>query len=54
MVGNDVSEDMIAETLGMKVFLLTDCLINKENRDISGYPGGGFDQLMEYIDSIVE
>ena len=28
MVGNDVDEDMIAETLGMKVFLLTDCLIS--------------------------
>ena len=26
MVGNDVSDDMVAERLGMKVFLLTDCL----------------------------
>ena len=31
MVGNDVQEDMVAGQLGMKVFLLTDCLINKEN-----------------------
>jgi HAD superfamily hydrolase (TIGR01549 family) len=54
MIGNDVTEDMIAETLGMKVFLLTDCLINKENRDISRYPHGSFEQLMEYIDSIGE
>ena len=30
MVGNDVSEDMITESLGMKVFLLTPCLINKK------------------------
>jgi len=29
MVGNDVTEDMVAEPIGMKVFLLTDCLINK-------------------------
>ena len=29
MVGNDVGEDMVAETLGMRVFLLTDCLINR-------------------------
>ena len=49
MVGNDVSEDMIAESLGMKVFLLTDCLINKENRDISRYPTGSFPELMTYI-----
>lgn len=49
MVGNDVKEDMIAETLGMKVFLLTDCLINKENKDISAYPHGSFDELIKFI-----
>lgn len=49
MVGNDVSEDMIAEKLGMKVFLLTDCLINKEDKDISVYPSGSFEQLLECL-----
>ena len=49
MVGNDVGEDMIAQTLGMKVFLLTDCLINKTQVDISAYPQGGFDELLDYI-----
>lgn len=49
MVGNDATEDMVAEELGMKVFLLTDCLINKEEKDISKYPGGGFTQLADYI-----
>ena len=49
MVGNDVSEDMVAQTLGMQVFLLTDCLINKDNTDISPYPHGGYRELMEYI-----
>ena len=52
MVGNDVSEDMIAEKLGMKVFLLTDHIINKENKDISVYPNGGFDQLKEFIEKL--
>ena len=52
MVGNDVTEDMIAETLGMKVFLLTDCLINKLNEDISKYPHGGFDELKEFLDEL--
>lgn len=51
MVGNDISEDMAAEGAGMKVFLLTDCLINTENKDISQYPNGGFAELLEYIDS---
>lgn len=49
MIGNDVSEDMVAEQLGMKVFLLTDCLINKENTDISFYPNGSFKEALEYI-----
>lgn len=51
MVGNDVSDDMPAENIGMKVFLLTTCLINKENKDISAYPHGDFDDLMRYIET---
>ena len=49
MVGNDVTEDMIAETIGMEVFLLTDCLINKGRKDINQYRRGSFDQLLDYI-----
>lgn len=49
MVGNDVGEDMIAAELGMKVFLLTDCIINKQNSDVSGIPQGSFAQLKEFI-----
>ena len=52
MVGNDVSEDMVTETLGMKVFLLTDCLINKEGKDLSGYPQGNFEDLMTFIQKL--
>ena len=49
MVGNDVDEDMIARTLGLRVFLLTDCLINKSGTDINQYPHGSFPDLMDYI-----
>lgn len=49
MVGNDVAEDMVAAKLGMKVFLLTDCIINKNNEDISGYPQGSFDELIAFV-----
>lgn len=49
MIGNDVSEDMITEKLGMKVFLLTDSLINTEGKDISVYPHGSFDEALEYV-----
>ena len=48
MVGNDVGDDMVARKLGMEVFLLTDCLINKIGEDISAYPTGGFPELLEY------
>lgn len=50
MVGNDIDEDMVAKTLGMQVFLLTDNLINKRNEDISKYPNGSFEQLKEWIE----
>ena len=49
MVGNDARDDLSAEQAGIRVFLVTDCLINTENRDISGYPQGGFSDLLAYI-----
>ena len=49
MVGNDVGEDMIAKELGMQVFLITKCIINKENKDISIYPNGTFSDLIKFI-----
>lgn len=52
MVGNDVDEDMVVETLGMKAFLLTDCLINRNQADISRYPKGSFPELLQYIRSL--
>lgn len=52
MVGNDATEDMIAEKVGIKVFLLPKWLVNRDNLDISAYPQGDFDDLMTYIDSL--
>ena len=52
MIGNDVSEDMIAERLDMKTFLLTDCLINKNGEDISRYPHGGFEKLIATLSAL--
>lgn len=49
MVGNDVTEDMIAQDLGMDVFLVTNCLINKHQRDITQYPQGDLQELMAYL-----
>lgn len=52
MVGNDVGEDMVTAQLGMKVFLLTDCLINRTGEDISQYPHGSFAELAAFIEKL--
>lgn len=53
MVGNDVDEDMVAQELGMQVFLLTPCILNRHNRDISSYPQGDFSDLIRYLNQIL-
>ena len=40
---------MVAETVGMKVFLLSDCLLNRQNKPTDRYPQGSFDELMAYL-----
>ncbi len=52
MVGNDAEEDMVAKSAGLDVFLLTDCLINKKNIDISVYNQGDFVKLYEIIEKL--
>ena len=52
MIGNDVEEDMVAEKLGINVFLLTNCLINKNNKNINQFPHGDFDELLSHIKHI--
>ena len=52
MVGNDAIEDLAAREVGIDVFLLTDCLINRDGRDISGCPNGSFPELLSYIRSL--
>ena len=50
MVGNDVKEDMVAASkLGISTFLLTDCILNKDNLPVDAYPGGSFAQLRAYF-----
>lgn len=53
MVGNDVRDDMVVLELGMKVFLLTDCLINKGNVDIDKFPHGDFEQFSQFLDEVL-
>ena len=52
MVGNDAAEDGAAQKLSIKVFFLTDCLINKKGIDINAYPNGSFSELIKFIDGL--
>lgn len=49
MVGNDVKEDGAALRAGIKVFVLTDSLINSENADFSSLPHGGHAELSRFL-----
>ncbi len=52
MAGNDVDEDMIAQQLGMRVFLIEKCLINKSGKDTESYPRGTLCGLLSFIEKI--
>lgn len=52
MVGNDTTEDAAAMLAGTDFFLLTDCLLNNERKDISKYTRGSFMQLLSYIENL--
>ena len=47
MVGNDVQEDGAAAGLGMRVFILTNCLIDRKGKH--EFPCGGFEELEAFI-----
>lgn len=54
-IGNDVNEDYIpASKLGFNTFLLTDCLINPGNVDISVFNAGNTDDLIRYLDKLCQ
>lgn len=52
MVGNDVKEDGVVETMGIPVYLVTDYLLNKYNLEItSTYQGTSFD-FLEFVKTL--
>lgn len=52
MIGNDTGDDMVAAQLGMKVFLITDRLINSSGKDISVYPHGDAGALVAFLQEL--
>ena len=51
MVGNDVQEDGAVAALGMPLFILTDCLIDRAG-EVDKFPNGGYDQLNEWLENL--
>lgn len=49
MVGNDTRDDLSAAKLGMDVYLITDCLINEGNIDISEYKHSSLENFYNYL-----
>ncbi len=52
MVGNDAVEDVAAMEAGLPVFLLTDCLIQKEGVSIEHLSRGGFPEFKKWLDNL--
>ena len=52
MIGNDAREDLAAAEAGIDVFILTDCLINRNLTDLEKIPHGSWDDLKEYLNSV--
>lgn len=49
MIGNDTLDDMEAEKLGIKTFLLTNCLVNRKNLPVDSFRNGGWQELKEWL-----
>lgn len=48
MVGNDVEEDLIASTLGIETYLITNCMINSKNLKNNANHTGTYDDFIEF------
>jgi len=49
MVGNDTTDDASAAKAGMKVFILTDCLINSAALSLDSLPHGSYTELLSLL-----
>ncbi|MDN5276814.1 MAG: hypothetical protein PWR01_779 [Clostridiales bacterium] len=49
MVGNDVQEDLVAASLGMKTFLITDYLIHRTDEPIESTYKGSYEDFYKFV-----
>lgn len=53
MIGNDVEEDLAAAKIGMKTYLVTDCLINAKGMDFNADYTGTLQELAGELAAII-
>jgi FMN phosphatase YigB (HAD superfamily) len=54
MIGNDVEEDMVAGKLGIKTYLVTDYLLNRNNIDFKADYTGTLENLLDFVNNLEE
>jgi len=52
MIGNNTLDDMAAEKMGMRCFLVTDHLENSIDADISAFENGSFEELEAFLKAL--
>lgn len=53
MLGNSIPEDMTAEKLGMKVFLVNEFIEDPDGAGGSGYAQGNMEQAIDYVKGLI-
>ena len=51
MIGNDVDEDLCSAKLGFDTYLITDTIVNRDNKDYSDYKNGSFVGILQRFSS---
>lgn len=54
MVGNDVQEDLIVKTLGVKTYLITDNMLHRTEEDIITDYKGTYEDFYEFVKTLPE
>lgn len=54
MVGNDVQEDMIAGELGLKTYLIKDCLLHRTEEKITADYIGSYEEFNNFVKELPE
>jgi FMN phosphatase YigB (HAD superfamily) len=52
MVGNDVQEDLISGSLGVKTFLIKDYLLHRTNEPIKTDYSGSYEDFYQFVDAL--